>query len=305
MTAAASAPPAAPLASMTAFARGAGTSGGWRLNWEMRSVNGKSLDLRLRLPPGFDEVESRVRAHAGQALSRGSLSATLTAAREGEHLTARINLGVLDALHRAACTAAAARGAPAPGIDALLGLKGIVDIVEMETGEEERAALIEAAVAVFVAALDDLKAMRAREGEALRGVLEQRLDALEALANAAEHLPERQIDAVRARLAEQVAALMDGPHGLDPQRLHQEAVLIATRADVREELDRLNAHVAAARALLAAGGPAGRRLDFLAQEFNREVNTLCSKSNGVALTRIGLDMKLLVDQFREQVQNLE
>jgi len=290
---------------MTAFARGAGASGSWRLSWEVRSVNGKALDLRLRLPPGFDEVETRVRAYAGQALSRGSLSATLAATREGEHLTARINLGVLESLHDAACAAAAARGAPAPGLDALLGLKGIVDIVEAETGEAERAALIETAVAVFVAALDDLKAMRAREGEALRVVLEQRLDALEALANAAETLPERQIDAVRARLAEQVAALMDGPHGLDPQRLHQEAVLIATRADVREELDRLNAHIAASRALLKAGGPAGRRLDFLAQEFNREVNTLCSKSNGVALTRIGLDMKLLVDQFREQVQNLE
>jgi uncharacterized protein (TIGR00255 family) len=147
--------------------------------------------------------------------------------------------------------------------------------------------------------------MRAREGEALRTVLAGRLDAIGALVAAAEALPERRVEAVKARLAEQVRALVDATPALDPDRLSQEAILIATRADVREELDRLTAHVAQARHLLAEGGPVGRKLDFLAQEFNREANTLCSKSSSVALTQIGLDLKLLVDQFREQIQNVE
>lgn len=294
----------APLASMTGFARVTGSHGAWRFGWEVRSVNGKGLDLRLLLPPGFEALEADVRTRTGQVLTRGSVSATLTAAREGDTSTVRVNQPALEALYRALTESAARLGAPAPTLDGLLGVKGMVEIAEPEDSEEEHRALMSAVLVGFDRALAELGAMRAREGEALNGVLTERLDAIATLVGRAERLPERGVEAVKARIAEQVRVLMEAA-ALDPERLHQEAVLAVTRADVREELDRLTAHLAAARDLLATGGPAGRRLDFLAQEFNREANTLCSKSNSVALTQIGLDLKLLVDQFREQIQNLE
>lgn len=294
----------APLASMTGFARVPGSHGPWRFGWEVRSVNGKGLDLRLRLPPGFEVLEADVRTRTGQVLTRGSVSATLTATREGDTSTVRVNQPALEALYRALTESAARLGAPAPTLDGLLGVKGMVEIAEAEDSEEEHRALMSAVLAGFDRALAELAGMRAREGEALNAVLSERLDAIATLVNRAERLPERGVEAVKARIAEQVRVLMEAA-ALDPERLHQEAVLAVTRADVREELDRLGAHLAAARELLATGGPAGRRLDFLAQEFNREANTLCSKSNSVALTQIGLDLKLLVDQFREQIQNLE
>ncbi|MFG1360818.1 YicC/YloC family endoribonuclease [Xanthobacter pseudotagetidis] len=294
-----------PLASMTAFARAAASAGAWRLAWEVRSVNGKGLDVRLRLPPGFDAVEAEARASAGRHLARGSLNATLTAVREGEGVSVAVNQPALEALLTAAQATARKFSVPAPSLDALLTVKGIVEVSEVKESEAEMRALAAAALAAFEEALFALCAMRAREGEALRAVLAGRLDAIEALVAAAEALPERGVEAVKARLAEQVRALLAATPALDPDRLHQEAVLIATRADVREELDRLTAHLAQARHLLAEGGPVGRKLDFLAQEFNREANTLCSKSDSVALTQIGLDLKLLVDQFREQIQNVE
>lgn len=299
------APPAAPLASMTAFARSGGAAGPWRFAWEMRSVNGKGLDVRLRLPPGFEAVETEVRGRTGRALARGSLSATLTANREGEAVAVNVNRPALDALYRAIAENAARLGAPAPALDALLVIKGIVEVREAEDSEAERQALAAAVLAAFDEGLASLSAMREREGEALRGVLHQRLDAIADLIAAAETLPERSVAAVKARLIDQVRSLIETGQPLDADRLHQEAVLVATRADVREEIDRLGAHLSAARDLLAQGGPVGRRLDFLAQEFNREANTLCSKSNTIPLTKIGLDLKLLVDQFREQIQNLE
>ncbi|WP_454916343.1 YicC/YloC family endoribonuclease [Xanthobacter sediminis] len=301
-----SAAPRAPApASMTAFARAAAAQGGWRFGWELRSVNGKGLDVRLRLPPGCEDLEAPVRARAAAVLTRGSVSATLTATREGEAVAVRVNEAGLESLMRAVRRTAERLGAPAPGIEALLAVKGIVEVAEPEEDEAERRARNEACLAAFDVALAELAAMREREGRALQILLLARLDAIAALVEAAERLPERSVEAIRARLAEQVRALLGAAPQLDPERLHQEAVLIATKADVREELDRLAAHVAAARELLTAGGPVGRRLDFLAQEFNREANTLCSKSNAVVLTQIGLDLKLLVDQFREQIQNLE
>lgn len=293
------------LASMTAFARSSVTLGAWRLSWEVRSVNGKGLDLRLRLPPGCEEIEAAVRARAGAVLNRGAVSASLTAVREGEDVSIRVNEAGLESLMRAVRRTAEKLGAPQPGLDALLSVKGIVEVGEAEETAEERSARCAAALGAFDTALAELAAMREREGQALREILLARLDSISDLVATAEALPERSVEAIRARLAEQVRALLDAAPQLDPERLHQEAVLIATKADVREELDRLTAHGIAARELLLAGGPVGRRLDFLAQEFNREANTLCSKSNAVVLTQIGLDLKLLVDQFREQIQNLE
>ena len=296
--------PRTPLASMTGFARVSGSHGPWRFGWEVRSVNGKGLDLRLRLPPGFEALESDVRSRTGQMLSRGSVAANLTASREGEASAVRVNQAALEALYRAMSESARRLGAAAPTLDSLLAVKGMVEITEAEDSEEERRALMAAVLDAFDRALTELGAMREREGSALNAILTERLDAITGLVSRAERLPERSVEAVRARIADQVRVLMEAA-SLDPERLHQEAILAVTKADVREELDRLVAHIAQARDLMAAGGPVGRRLDFLAQEFNREANTLCSKSNSVALTQIGLDLKLLVDQFREQIQNLE
>lgn len=293
------------LHSMTGFARAQGSTGPWRWSWELRSVNAKGLDVRLRLPSGFEELEAGARAAATRTLSRGSVSATFTLSREGDQVSVSVNEAALQALITATRAAAERFALPPASLDSLLAVKGIVEVSEADSVDEDRAGITAAALAGFEAALADLKVMREREGGALRTVLLERLDAISALVDAAEALPERRIEAIRARLAEQVRALLDTGAPLDGERLHQEAALLAAKADVREELDRLRAHVGAARDLLGTGGPVGRRLDFLAQEFNRESNTLCSKSNGVALTQIGLDLKLLVDQFREQIQNIE
>jgi uncharacterized protein (TIGR00255 family) len=196
-------------------------------------------------------------------------------------------------------------GTVTPSADAILGIRGVLEITEGELDGTERAALVVSLIETFDGALRDLVASRAREGAVLGAVLAQRLDAIEKLTSAAEASPSRSAEAIAARLAEQISTLLNAAPTLDPARLHQEAALLATRADIREEIDRLTAHVSAARNYLAQGSPIGRQLDFLAQEFNREANTLCAKSNDGALTAIGLELKLAVDQLREQVQNLE
>ena len=195
--------------------------------------------------------------------------------------------------------------AVAPSIDGLLGIKGIIEVVEPESNDEEDQAAKAAAASAFDEALANLVAMRRREGEALGQVLNQRMDEIEALAGKAEATPGRRPEAVRARLAEQIALLLEATDRFDADRLTQEALLLAAKADIREELDRIASHITQARELIGKGGPIGRRLDFLAQEFHREVNTCCSKSNDLELTNTGLEMKSVVEQFREQVQNLE
>lgn len=293
------------IKSMTGFARADGAAEGWRFAWELRSVNGKGLDVRLRLPPGLDALESAVRERAGKALSRGNVTANLSLNREKSATTARINEDVLAALLDAITRIGARVEARPPSLDGLLGFKGVVELVEEDETPQARAALEAAILAAFDQALGGLVAARQDEGRALSRVMSGHLDEVDRLRRAAEASPGRTVEAIRQRLADQVAALIDASSALDPARLHQEAVLLATKADIREELDRLDAHVAQARGLLAEDQPVGRRLDFLAQEFNREVNTLCSKANDRALTRIGLDLKAVVDQFREQIANIE
>jgi len=294
------------LSSMTGFARASTTSGPFSLNWEIKSVNAKGLDLRLRLPPGWDGIEAAVRKAAALKLQRGTVYATLNVARAQAAPDLRINEEVLSALVRVAKNLAAELNAPPPQVDGLLAVKGVVELVEPEESEAVRASAEAQAAALFAGALDALCDMRQREGAALRDILTQRLDEFGALAARAEQAAARAPELIRARLDEQVKTLLESAGArLDADRLHQEAVLIAARADIREELDRIAAHIAQARELLAKGGAVGRRLDFLAQEFNREVNTTCSKANDLDLTRIGLDMKNVVEQFREQVQNLE
>jgi uncharacterized protein (TIGR00255 family) len=293
------------LSSMTGFARGHGVSGSYAWAWELKSVNGKGLDLRLRVPPGWDAIEAAVRARAAASLARGSIQANLTIDRTGAAPTVRVNAAVLEAVLAAARQLSRQIEASPPTIDGLLALKGVIEVSEEEESEEERRSAEAAATAGFADAINALAVMRRHEGAALARVLAVRLGEIAALTERAELVPGRRPEAIRTRLAEQVAALLAQSDRFDPDRLHQEAILIATKADVREELDRLAAHVAQAQALIEQGGPIGRRLDFLAQELNREANTLCAKANDVELTNIGLELKAAVEQFREQVQNVE
>jgi uncharacterized protein (TIGR00255 family) len=257
------------------------------------------------MPPGWDAIEAPVRARAAERLSRGTVYANLTIERQGVATTVKINDAVLDAVLDAIDRIKPRIGAAPSTVEGILGLKGVIDVSEAEESEQERNAAEAAVTAGFAAALDDLLSARHEEGTALAGTLTARLDEIAALTARAEAVPGRQPDAIKARLAEQVATLMTANERLDPDRLHQEAILLASKADIREELDRLVAHVAQARKLIGGGGAVGRRLDFLSQELNRESNTLCAKANDVELTNIGLELKTVVEQFREQVQNLE
>jgi len=293
------------LSSMTGFSRSHGTSGLYTFEWELKSVNAKGLDLRVRLPQGWDDLETVIRKRAGEVLSRGTVYANLSVKRAGSAAVARVNEDVLASVLDAARELASKAGALPPTVDGLLAVKGVIDIVERESDESEINAVKSAAAASFDTALQGLVEMRAREGISLGEILTQRVNDIERLAARAEAAPGRKPEAIKARLAEQIATLLDASDRFDSDRLSQEALLIATKADIREELDRIGSHVAQARELLSKGGPVGRRLDFLSQEFNREVNTTCSKSNDIELTNIGLEMKNIVEQFREQVQNLE
>ena len=293
------------LSSMTGFARSHGASGPYAFEWELKSVNAKGFDLRLRLPPGWEELEALAKKRAAEVLSRGTVYANFNVRRTNAQSTVHVNEDVLASILRVAASLASKIDAVAPSIDGLLAIKGVIEVVEPEADEMEDKAAKDAAAAAFDQALVNLVDMRQREGNALGQILLQRMDEIERLAKKAETAPGRKPDAIKARLAEQIALLMETSDRFDPDRLSQEALLIATKADIREELDRIASHIAQTRDMIAKGGPIGRRLDFLAQEFNREVNTCCSKSNDIELTNTGLEMKNVVEQFREQVQNLE
>jgi len=290
---------------MTGFARSQGSAGSYHWAWELKSVNGKGLDLRLRLPQGWDAIEVPARTSAARQLARGNVSATLNVERNGALPAVRVNEEVLAALLETIRKIAKRVDASPPSLDGILGLKGVMEITETEENAGDRRVAEDAVTKGFEAALSDLVNARRNEGAALARVLETCLAEIVRLTAAAEASPARAPEAIRARLAEQVKSIIGTGEKLDSDRLYQEAILLAARADVREEIDRLKAHVEAAQKLLSEGGPAGRKLDFLAQELNRESNTLCAKSNDVSLTAIGLDLKAAVDQFREQVQNIE
>src|SRR3954447_2545262 len=293
------------LSSMTGFARSQGASGPYAFEWELKSVNAKGFDLRTRLPPGWDELEAFAKKRAAEVLSRGTVYANLNVKRANAVSTVRVNEGVLASIVKAATQLAGKIDAVAPSVDGLLGIKGVIEVVEPEGDEAEDASAKAAAAVSFEEALSNLVAMRRREGTALGQILSQRMDEIELLAKRAEAAPGRKPEAIRARLAEQIAALLESSDRFDPDRLNQEALMMAAKADIREELRRIASHISQARGMVGKGGAVGRRLDFLAQEFNREVNTCCSKSNDLELTNTGLEMKNVVEQFREQVQNLE
>ncbi|MEO9525818.1 MAG: YicC/YloC family endoribonuclease [Roseibium sp.] len=295
------------LASMTGFARAQAEAGPVRWTWEIRSVNGKSLDLRIRIPTGLEVLEAKIRERCGRVLRRGNVTVGLAMQRGQTEQQLQVNESALAAV--LATIEMLRQRVPdlgPPSLDGILSQKGVFELKEPEDDEEAQAALHTALLTSLDAALIDLVDMRHSEGQAISSVVRDQIDRIAELTQAAEGLPARTSEAIRERLHKQVRELMTASDGqLDPQRLHQEAVFLATKADIREELDRLHAHVAAVRDLMDSGGAIGRRLDFLAQEFNREANTLCSKSNDVDLTALGLDLKAVIDQMREQIQNLE
>ena len=293
------------LKSMTGFARSDGAIGGTSWHWEVRVVNGRGLDLRLRLPPGYEGLEPRVREAAAKRLKRGSATITLTVSRPEGISEIRLNEAALAQVLAAAERVRGLTNSEPPRVEGLLALKGVLEFVEASDSEQDFRARSDSMMASLEKALDDVVAARVREGVRLGAVLYDQLMEVERLASAIAASPARSPDSVKKRLREQVARLLDSVTSLDPARLHQEAVLLATRADIEEELQRLAVHLAAARDLLAADEPVGRRFDFLSQEFNREVNTLCSKSNDSDITRMGLRLKVVIDQMREQVQNIE
>jgi uncharacterized protein (TIGR00255 family) len=292
------------LASMTGFARQAGQSGAWTWAWEVKTVNAKGFDLRLRLPPGFDALEPAIRADVPKRLTRGTCFASLSAQRVGAEADIRINRSALDALVAALADIPASANLRPASLDGLLAVRGVVEVAEPTEDEAATQTLHAELRKGLAGALDALVAARQQEGAALAELLAERLDRMEALQRRADVAPGRSAEAIGRRLADQVAALAGNP-GLDPERLHQEAVLLTIKGDIREELDRLATHIAACRELLGKGGAIGRRLDFFAQELSRESNTLSAKSPDAELTAIGLELKVEVEQFREQVQNLE
>ncbi|NKB45122.1 MAG: YicC family protein [Alphaproteobacteria bacterium] len=296
--------------SMTGFARSEGLalSGALSWVWELRSVNGKGLDVRLRLPSGLEALEPKVRKAAADHLARGNVTLNLQVTYTGSASGYRVNEDFLDALIDLSKRKAAdhAGGVGVANLDGLFAVKGVVEVADPEPkSEQDRQARTDALLAGLDQALGALVEARAGEGSHLAVLLSAQLDQMEALADQAARSAATQPDALKARIKSQVDALLDGAQSLSEDRLMQEAALLATKADVREELDRLSAHIAQGRDQLAQGSPCGRRMEFLSQEFNREANTLCSKSSDADLTSIGLELKAVIDQFREQIQNVE
>lgn len=289
-----------PLASMTGYARLGADAPGVAFVWEARSVNGKGLDVRPRLPAGWERLDPPVREAASARFKRGSITLALQIAPAADGPVYRVNEGLLDRL----ADLCAARGQD-PDYGALMAVRGVVEPAEAAGLDPDDEAVSGPVLAALGDALDQLAEMRQSEGARIAASLHDRLGEIEALVEEAEGLAAARPEAIRARLMDQVAGLADAAAGLDPDRLAQEVALLAAKADIREELDRLAAHIAAARALMGEDGAVGRKLDFLCQEFNREANTLCAKSNDTALTRVGLALKAAIDQLREQVQNVE
>ena len=293
------------LSSMTGYARTQGGVPGITFSVEIKTVNSRGLDIRMRMSPGYDALEAEIRRRIGSAISRGSVTVNLNVEREGEGGRVVVNHDALAAVLGALREINGKVDAERPTLDGILALKGVLEQHDAPLDADAEERLATAIYTAMDSALEDLRRARQSEGVHLKDILNSQVDEIARLRDAAAAHPGRSRDAILARLKEQIADLMASGAGVSEDRLVQEALLLATKADIREELDRLTAHVASARSLLAEGGPVGRKLDFLSQEFNREANTLCSKSNAVELTAIGLDLKAVIDQFREQVQNLE
>lgn len=291
------------LSGMTGFGRAEGALGDWSWAVEARSVNGRNLEVRFKAPPGFDSLEKTIRDGGQARFQRGQVNVNVQARRSETSSAVQVNMGQVERYLDALEPYIAAGRVHRPAADGLLALRGVLEASEAEDDADARAALEQALAGSIALALDGLKTARLEEGSALTPVLSGLIDRVEGLVVAAEAEAAGHPAVIKERFVRRMAELLD--QSVSEERIAQEAAVMATKADVREELDRLTGHVAAARALMSGEGAAGRRLDFLTQEFMREANTLCSKSATPALTAIGLDLKAVIEQFREQVQNVE
>ncbi|MGI9353617.1 MAG: YicC/YloC family endoribonuclease [Rhizobiaceae bacterium] len=293
------------LFSMTGFARQSGSVDTQHWTWELRSVNGKGLDIRLRLPLGYEHLEADVRKIANANLSRGNVQISLSLECDAQATYLTVNEAALGVVTNAIRSIDGELETALSSAAQILALRGVMETTEPLVADETKEAANAVLKAGFEEALDALAQHRASEGKALAGVLIAHIDTIEKLTAQAEADPSHTSEAILEKLGTQIGRLTTNDTALDPVRLHQEAALLATKADIREELDRLIAHCKAARDLIDTGSPVGRKLEFLSQEFNREANTLCSKSNAVSLTATGLELKAVIDQFREQILNVE
>ncbi len=293
------------VASMTGFARCEGGDEALTWTWEVKSVNARGLDIRCRVPSGMEALEARARAAVPKVCARGNVTVSLNVDRGERGARLQVNRELLDQLVRLTRELKEEVDAAPPRLDGLLAVRGVLETVEDSEAPEAKAAREAKLAEDLDAALADLAEARRAEGAHLRGVAHAHLDEIARLTAQARETASAQPEALRERLRRQIRDILDAEPNLPEERLAQEVALIAAKADVREELDRLDAHDTAARELLEQGGAIGRRLDFLCQEFNREANTLCAKAQDVELTRIGLALKNRVEQLREQVQNIE
>ena len=293
------------IRSMTGFARDDGSVGRYTWFWEVRTVNGKGRDIRVRLSPGYDGLESQCRSLVAACIIRGNCNLTLKVERITGDQELKLNEVALKQVARAIRKTEMFIDAAEPTIDGILGLRGVLEVSEPEHSESELKELHGAVLASLEKALDSLQNAREDEGRHLFDAVASYVDKIEHSVGLIEQSESRTVKAIKARLHEQVQKLLDSDLKLGDERLHQEAVLLATKADLEEEVVRLKAHIASARNLLQENGAVGRKLDFLTQEFNREANTICSKSNAIDVTNAGLELKAVIDQMKEQVQNIE
>ncbi|WP_422362923.1 YicC/YloC family endoribonuclease [Pyruvatibacter mobilis] len=293
------------LKSMTGFGRADGSHDDWRWHWELKTVNARGLDVRMRMPQGFEAIEQDLRKALQARLKRGAVQIFINVDRDRAGADIHINSELATHLMSELDRLADDMGVEPPSLDTVLGMRGVVETADTSETDEEAEARLTAVTASFMEALDSLVAARAEEGAKLFTILESVLLEIETLVTRAGDIAATAPEKLRARLEEQVKELLADRADMPEERIVQEVALLAGKADVREELDRLKAHITQARELLAKGEAVGRKLDFLAQEFNREANTLCSKSSDTELTRIGLDLKAAIEQLREQVQNVE
>jgi len=290
---------------MTGFARISGQWQNYHWTWEIKSVNGRALDVRCRVPSGYDGVEQMARKFLKEHIARGSVNINLQMSRDTDSTAFRVNQDMLDTLVAVAIETAMNNHLPQPSLDALMGVRDVIQYVDAEEDAEIIKSRDEMLKASFAEVLEAFKAARNVEGAAMQAVLTDLLDEIERLVKQADQLAAAMPELIRKRYMDKVNALLDDTAGIEPDRIAQEVVLLATKADVKEELDRLYAHIDAGRKHINTDGQIGRKLDFLTQEFNREANTLCSKASDIRLTEVGLSLKTTIDQFREQVQNIE
>lgn len=293
------------LSSMTGFARTSGQWENYHWTWEIKSVNGRNLDVRCRVPQGYEAVDQKVRKALKANIARGTVNINLQISRDADSQAFKVNQDMLDVLVEIAIETSMRNHLPQPTLDSLMGIRDVIQYEEADEDDATVKARDAAMIASFEGAMAAFKAARDTEGAAMQEVLSGLLVEIEQLVGEANTLAQEIPGQIKKRYMEKVNALLDDSTGIDPERIAQEVVLLATKADVREELDRLVAHIEAGKNFIKTEGQIGRKLDFLTQEFNREANTLCSKASDIRLTDIGLSLKTAIDQFREQVQNIE